>query len=240
MTTSQKHDTLHDVRFPGESGEYRKQRDELLRAEMELRRHEERVSAQRRTLPLGGEVPTDYVFDEWDRAANRVRQVRLSELFEDGKDTLFLYSHMFIPGEQGLPLEQGCPSCTSINDAIDGEVPHITQLVNYAVAAKVPIEQFRAHADARGWRNLRLLSSANNTYNADYHAEDDSGTQLPIANVFVRGDGVTRHSWASELMFVDAEPGMDPRHVDFMWPLWSVVDRTPGGRGEFHPSLTYG
>jgi predicted dithiol-disulfide oxidoreductase (DUF899 family) len=236
MTTTE---TQHDVRFPAESPEYRKQRDDLLRAEIELRRHEEQVSAQRRTLPLGGEVPTDYVFDEWDRATDTVRQVRLSELFEDGKDTLFFYSHMFVAGERGVPLEVACPSCTSINDAIDGEVRHITQSINYAVCAKVPIEQFRAHSDARGWRNLRLLSSANNTYNVDYHAEDADGNQLPIANVFVRPDGATRHFWASELMFVASEPGQDPRHVDFMWPLWAVLDRTPEGRDDFHPSLAY-
>ena len=86
------------------------------------------------------------MFEEWDAGANVVRRVRLSELFEKGKDTLFLYSHMFIPGKKGLPLEEGCPSCTSIIGAIDGEVPDITQRINFAVIARVPIEHFRAHA----------------------------------------------------------------------------------------------
>jgi predicted dithiol-disulfide oxidoreductase (DUF899 family) len=45
--------------FPGESEEYRSAREELLSAESELRRHEERVAAQRRALPLGGEVQSD-------------------------------------------------------------------------------------------------------------------------------------------------------------------------------------
>lgn len=75
---------------------------------------------------------------------------------------------MFIPGEAGRPLEAGCPSCTSIIDAIDGEVPHIAQRINFAVVAKVPIEGFRAHAQTRGWRNARLLSSADTIYNHDY------------------------------------------------------------------------
>jgi hypothetical protein len=39
--------------------------------------------------------------------------VLMSELFENGKDTLFLYSFKFIAGEQGLALEAACPSCTS-------------------------------------------------------------------------------------------------------------------------------
>lgn len=240
MSTSEKQGTLHDMRFPGESDEYRRARDELLHAEIELRRHIEAVSARRRALPLGGEVPTDYTFDEWDSTTDRARPVRLSELFEDGKNTLFLYSHMFIPGEAGLPLEQGCPACTSIIDAADGEVPHITQQINFAVVTKAPIERFRAHAQARGWRNARLLSSANTTYNTDYHAEAADGSQQPMATVFVRRDGRIRHFWSSELLFGPADAGQHNRHVDFMWPLWSVLDCTPEGRGtDFGPQLAY-
>jgi predicted dithiol-disulfide oxidoreductase (DUF899 family) len=232
--------SLHEMYLPGESKAYRRARDELLTAEIELRRQVEVVAAQRRMLPFGGVVASDYTFEEWDTGTNRGRPVRLSELFEDGKDTLFLYSHMFIPGKAGLPLEQGCPACTSIIDAIDGAVPHITQQVNFAVVAKPPIERLRAHAEARGWRHARLLSSANTTYNRDYHAEGPDGAQLPVATVFARRDGQIHHSWTSELMWVPTEPGEDPRHVDFMWPLWSVLDRTPGGRGkDWSPRLNY-
>jgi predicted dithiol-disulfide oxidoreductase (DUF899 family) len=46
-------------RFPGESGEYRRERNRLLEAEVELRRAIERVAAQRRALPVGGAVPDD-------------------------------------------------------------------------------------------------------------------------------------------------------------------------------------
>jgi predicted dithiol-disulfide oxidoreductase (DUF899 family) len=166
------------------------------------------------------------------------RPVRLSELFEDGKDTLFLYSFMFIPGEGG-PLAEGCPSCTSIIDAIDGAVPHITEQINFAVVAKAPIERFRAHAQARGWRHARLLSSANNTYNKDYIAEGPDG-QMPIATVFARRDGKIHHFWSSELFLVPPDPGQDKRHVDFMWPLWSILDLTPEGRGtDWSPKLEY-
>jgi predicted dithiol-disulfide oxidoreductase (DUF899 family) len=222
----------HETRFPGESDEYRKQRDELLKAEVELRRQEEAVAAQRRKLPLGGVVPQDYTFVEWDEARSGPRPVHLSELFDKGKDTLFLYSHMFIPGEKGLPLEQGCPSCTSIIDAVDGAARHLTQRINFAVVAKPSIEQFRAHAQARGWRHARLLSSAGNTYNRDYHAENPEGEQLPMATVFVRRGGKIHHMWSSELFVVPPDPGQDPRHVDFMWPMWKIFDATPDGRGK--------
>jgi predicted dithiol-disulfide oxidoreductase (DUF899 family) len=159
--------------FPNESDEYRGARDALLHEEIELRRHSEAVAEQRRGLPLGGEVPTDYPFDGADGT------VHLSELFEDGKDTLFLYNFMFIPGETSLPLEGACPS------------------------------------------------------------ESDKG-QNPIATVFVRRNGTIHHFWSSELYSAFNDPGMHPRHVDFIWPLWSVFDCTPEGRGtDWFPQLAY-
>lgn len=38
-------------------------RNALLEQEMELRRQVERVAAQRRALPAGGEIPEDHVFE---------------------------------------------------------------------------------------------------------------------------------------------------------------------------------
>lgn len=55
---------FHGISFPNESDEYRAERDALLDEEIALRRHSEAVAEQRRGLPLGGEVPTDYRFDE--------------------------------------------------------------------------------------------------------------------------------------------------------------------------------
>lgn len=55
---------MHSVRFPGESEEYRRERDDLLKAEIVLRRRIEEVAELRRRLPLGAEVPQDYVFEE--------------------------------------------------------------------------------------------------------------------------------------------------------------------------------
>ncbi len=151
------------MRFPGESDEYRAARDDLLRAEVELRRQTEAVAAQRRALPLGGLVAIDYQFEEGSVLHDEVRRVRMSELFEDGKDTLMLYSFMYGPADAAA-----CPLCTSFIDALDGELEHMTQRINFAVVARSPIERFREHARSRGWRRARLLSSAENTFNADY------------------------------------------------------------------------
>jgi len=227
-------ESRHSVRFPGESEAYRSARNELLEEEIVLRRHIEAVAAKRRSLPLGGEVPEDYVFDEQgeDEAGG---PVRLSELFADGKDTLIVYSYMY-----GPQMKQPCVACTSILDALDGEAPHVTQRVNLAVVAKSPIERIRQFTDERGWRNLRLLSSANNTYNRDYHGELPDGSQMPMLNVFVRRDGRIYHFYYTELLFAPADPGQDERHVDSIWPLWNLFDLTPEGRGEkWYPRLSY-
>jgi predicted dithiol-disulfide oxidoreductase (DUF899 family) len=216
-------------RFPGESEAYRSARNELLEEEIALRRHIEAVAAKRRSLPLGGEVPEDYAFDE------QGGQVRLSELFADGKDTLIVYSYMY-----GPQMKQPCVACTSILDALDGEAPHVTQRVNLAVVAKSPIDRILQFTEDRGWRNLRLLSSARNTYNRDYHGELPDGAQMPTLNVFVRRDDKIHHVYCTELLFAPADPGQDERHVDSIWPLWNLFDLTPEGRGEtWYPRLSY-
>jgi predicted dithiol-disulfide oxidoreductase (DUF899 family) len=168
------------IRFPGESEEYRRERNRLLEAEAGLRRAIEDVAAQRRALPLGGVVPHDYRFE----AASDGRDVRFSELFEPGKDTLVVYSFMFprysgdtrpgpADGETArLPLsETPCASCTSILDSLDGAAPHLTRRLNLVVVAKSAPDRIRKLARERGWRHLRLLSSRGNAYNRDHHAE---------------------------------------------------------------------
>ena len=181
MTAQPEH--LHDVRFPDESEEYRQARDALLHAEKDLRDRTEELARQRRELPLGGVAPDDYEFQEWDTRTGSRRAVTLSELFEDGKDTLFLYSFMFIAGPDGDPIGSPCPNCTSIIDAVAGQARHLTQRINLAVSAKAPIEHFRAHAHGRGWADIRLLSSGENSFNRDYGAEDQEGRQWPYWNI---------------------------------------------------------
>ena len=74
-------------------------------------------------------------------------------------------------------------------------------------------------------------SSRDTGYNRDYHAESPDGQQIPILNVFVRDGAGIRHSWATELFFAPGDEGEERRHVDSIWPLWNVLDMTPGGRG---------
>src|SRR5438445_7913761 len=120
--------TLHSVRFPGESAEYRTARNALLEAEIELRKHLEEVAALRRQLPLGGPVPQDYEFEEGAadlEDTESVRRVRLSELFQPGMESLVIYSFMFGPN-----MENPCPLCTSILDGLNGTAPHAAERIH--------------------------------------------------------------------------------------------------------------
>lgn len=229
---------FHDKRMPGESDAYRAARDELLEMEMDLRDRVAAVAAKRQVLPEGGALKEDYVFEEGAddlSDAATVRPVRLSELFAPGKPSLVLYSFMYGPDDTAA-----CPMCTSFLDSLEGSAPHVRERVNLAVVAKAPIAKIRAWARARGWINLRLLSSANNTYNLDYFAETPAGDQLPDINVFTKTESGVHHTYNSELFFVPPGDGQDPRHADMLWPLWNLFDLTPEGRGVgWYPRVSY-
>ena len=240
------------VSYPAESPEYRAARDQLLEQEIELRRAMESVAAARRALPPGGVVPEDYVFQGQDPDGHPAA-VRLSELFEPGQDALVIYSMMFPrdpgddrPGAPGgqtalLPLaESPCPSCTALLDQLDGAAEHISQRVNLVAAGKAPLDRILTFAAERGWRRLRMLSSAGSTYNQDYLAETPNGEQQPMLNVFCRDGDTIRHFWGSELLYAPVDAGQDPRHVGTIEPIWNVFDLTPAGRGtDWDEQLSY-
>ena len=235
-----------DAHFPGESSEYRRARDELLEAEAELRLLNEEVAAKRRALPPGGTIKEDYVFE----SAGDGSKVRLSELFAPGKNSLVIYNMMFPrwPKDQRagaaegktaeLPLvEQPCPSCTSVVDGLEGAALHLAERTNLVVIAKTSPDRLGTYAKERGWRNIRLLSSRNNSFNRDYHAETPDGVQLAVLHVFSRDRDGIRHHWASEGIFKRG----DTSPLDPIWPIYGVLDLTREGRGDSaaYPNLQY-
>jgi predicted dithiol-disulfide oxidoreductase (DUF899 family) len=154
-----------DISFPGESSEYRRERNRLLEAESDLRRSIERVAALRRALPPGGAVPEDYRFEQ---AIDGGGEVGLSELFGPEKSTLVIYNFIFPrwptdtrPGLSSgqtaeLPLrETPCPSCTSILDSLDGAAPHLTGRISLGRG-----REGRSAADRRVRLRARLATPA--------------------------------------------------------------------------------
>jgi predicted dithiol-disulfide oxidoreductase (DUF899 family) len=216
------------VRIPNESVKYRTARTALLAEEIELRRHIERVAAQRRALPAGGEVIGDYRFRGEDGAAD------FAGLFGD-KQTLAVYSYMF-----GPQRERACPMCTNMLGAWEGNAADISQHISLVVVARSPIERLIAWKRERGWKNLRLYSDLNGAYSRDYFGVLPDGSEISAFNVFSRRDGTFRHFWSGEMTDSTADPGQDPRGAPDFAPLWTVLDCTPEGRGkDWYPKLDY-
>ena len=177
-------------------------------------------------------MPEDYVFQAAGPDGEPV-DVKLSELFAPGKDSLLIYDFMFprdSADERPGPAEGPCPSCVAFLDQLDGAAEHAGQHVNFVVVGKAPLEQLLTFAEERGWRRLRLLSAGGNTYKRDYFGETAAGEQRPMLNVFHRDGETIRHFWSSELFYAPTEPGQDPRHVGTLEPLWNMFDLTPEGR----------
>lgn len=213
--------------FPNETSQYRQARQALLTEEIELRRHIERVAAMRRSLPLGGKLPEDYLFE------GEHGPVRFSELFGN-RQTLVIYSMMFGPERQ-----RACPMCTAMLTSWDGAARNLRERIALAVTARSPIERFLDFKKDRGWRNLPLYSDIQGNYTRTYvNAEDGD---VPALNVFTRRDGSIYHFWAGEMSNEMADPGEDGRGAPDPDPLWGILDLTPEGRGQdWYPKLEYG
>ena len=206
---------MSELRYPNETQAYRDARDELLKAEQELVDHVKAVAAKRRTLPPGGELKEDYVFQRANDGHVGER-VKFSELFGD-KNTLILYSFMYGPG-----WDNPCLSCTSLVDGFDRSSYQVTRHAAFAAIAKAPAEKINAWAKKRGWSQITLLSGFESRFQADYKCQGETDDmQLPVMHVFTRRDGRIFHFWATELR---------GNHVDTVWPYWNLMDFTPEGR----------
>ena len=210
---------------PNESADYRQARNALLAEEIELRRHIERVAELRRRLPPGGEVTKRYTF-EGEQGA-----VALTDLFA-GKQTLAIYSFMFGPQRQAI-----CPMCTSFMNVWDDKIPALSDRIAIAFVARSPIARIVALKKERGWSRMPLYSDPSGDYTRDYVSKTDA--DMPGYAVFTKRDGTIRHFWSGEMSGAMADPGQDPRGAPDFDPLWTILDTTPEGRGDWYPKLNY-
>ena len=115
------------VRILHESAEYRAARTALLAEEIELRRHMERVAAQRRALPPGAPVRGDYRFHTEDGPTD------LAGLFGD-KETLCLYwplGNVVITGPKVLDFYAGFCAHRATSLKSDGkDILSVTMVLN--------------------------------------------------------------------------------------------------------------
>lgn len=135
-------------------------------AEKELTRHGDRVSAQRRRLPMV-EVE-DYTFTGSDGP------VRLSQLFGETYQ-LVLQNFMF-----GPDWEEGCPSCTWAVDNLPANMGRLKdEAISFAIASQAPIAKLEAWRERNGWEHT-WVSSADTTFHYDWGwtvRADDPGNE---------------------------------------------------------------
>jgi predicted dithiol-disulfide oxidoreductase (DUF899 family) len=210
-----------------ESDDYRRHREELRVAELDLIDHVERVAALRRQLPADTAVDDYQLVD----VASGDR-LRLSELFTAPDRALIVYHFMY-----GKAQIEPCPMCTMWIDGYNAVAPHVTQNVDFAVVAAAEPAAIQAHAASRGWSNLRLLSAGDSTFKYDLGSEEADGTQTEWISVFTRDDDATvRHLHSKGAQMADDRR---ERGIDLLSPVWQLLDLTPTGRGDWYPTLNY-
>jgi predicted dithiol-disulfide oxidoreductase (DUF899 family) len=227
--------TLRQTNLTDETERYLLKREELRRAEIELRNQRERVAELRRQLPKGP-IVEDYSFEEGpeklDAGDKPVRTVRLSQLFTRPGRSLVVYQFMY-----GKKQTTPCPMCTAWIDCANGIAHHLAPNFDLAIVAAADPAALRNHARERGWNRLRLLSAGSSTFKYDLGSEDKEGNQDSAISVFTRdSDGAIRH-------FYTAHPWLahdiKERGIDELNPIWNFMDLTPEGRGSFYTKLEY-
>lgn len=227
LTAAEELAGTNKAHFPNESVEYRAARNALLVEEINLRRHLERVAAQRRALPPGGELAKDF------EIVSEAGATRFSTLFGD-KKTLMVYSMMFGP-QRKAP----CPMCTSFLNSWNGSAVNLRERMSIAVTARSPIERLVEYKRQRGLDNLPFVADLTGDYTRTYVSAEDA--DVPGFSVFTRHDGVIRHFYSGEMSGAMADPGQDPRGAPDLDLLWQMLDLTPEGRGtDWYPKLDYG
>ena len=195
-------------------------------AEIALKEQREAVAAMRRGLPEGPELP-NYFFS----TGSNGEQVALSELFRLGCNNLAVIHFMYKAADTSP-----CPMCSMWADGYNAIQSHIEQHMPMVLVAKAPFAMLSEHAAGRGWGNLRLLSSENNSFNRDFGMETADGGQVPGFSILTKApDGTMRQFYTGCAMFGNGHY----RGLDMLTPVWNILDLTPDGRGEWFPGLQY-
>jgi predicted dithiol-disulfide oxidoreductase (DUF899 family) len=134
----------------------------LLEKEKEFTRQRDRLSTERRELPMV-EVTTPYEFEGPDGTAS------LLDLFE-GRRQLIVYHFMFHP-----EWDEGCPSCTAGTDEISaGFIEHLnTRDTSYALVSRAPLTKLERYKAKEGW-TLPWYSTNDGPFSYDFGATIDA------------------------------------------------------------------
>jgi len=134
-------------------------RKKHLTHEKELTKHYDRITAERRHLPMV-KVVKDYVFE--DRGGKHA----FKALFA-GSRQLIVYHFMFDP-----TWEKGCPSCTWYIDSLGDLSMLADNDTAFALVSLAPFAKLEAYRKERGW-DVPWYSSFGTDFNYDFHVTND-------------------------------------------------------------------
>jgi len=144
-------------------------REQLLVREKEHTKLGDEIAQQRRQLTWVP-VEKEYRFDTDDS------EKALVELF-DGRSQLLIYHFMFGPSSGA-----GCPTCSSIADAINGVLPHLhARDVTYVMVSQAPLDKLQAYKRRMGW-SVPWVSTARTDFNFEIgfsHTEEQTREAVP-------------------------------------------------------------
>ncbi len=213
---------------------------ELQEREKQLTRMSDELAQQRRDLPW---VPIDneYTFQTADGPKS------LAELF-DGRSQLVVYHFMF-----GPDYKTGCPTCSSIADAVNGVMSHVNARdVTVLFVSQAPVETLQTFKRRMGW-SFPWVSSANSDFNFDLGFSSGEEETREWVEPIVDGLPPIAARNASEsgtdvVGYLTQSPGfssfvMDDgavyqtystgaRGVEFLMSFYGILDRVPRGRDE--------
>lgn len=198
-------------------------RTALLDREKELTRHQDRLSAERRRLPMV-RVEKQYAFDGPEG------QRSLLDLFA-GRRQLIVYHFMFDPD-----WEKGCSGCTGYVNAL-GDLSYLNKRdTTFVLISRAPLAKLEAYKAEKGW-DRPWYSSFGSDFNYDFHATIDASVVPPVHNyrsvptaekgevsalsVFFRLDDEIFHTYSTFA-----------RGVEYLTDTSSLLDVTPYGRQE--------
>jgi predicted dithiol-disulfide oxidoreductase (DUF899 family) len=127
--------------------------------EKELTEHGDRVSAERRRLPMV-KIEKDYVFD------TPTGKQSLKDLFE-GRRQLIVYHFMFDPA-----WKKGCPGCTGYTNALGDLAKLYDHDTTFALVSRAPLAKLEAYKVQMGW-SVPWYSSFGSDFNYDFHVTLD-------------------------------------------------------------------
>jgi predicted dithiol-disulfide oxidoreductase (DUF899 family) len=207
--------------------EWLEARKEFLAQEKEFTRLRDQLSQQRRQLPWV-KVDKAYPFDGPDGPET------LSDLFA-GHSQLIVYHFMY-----GPDWDEGCKSCSFMADHYDNIIIHLNQRdVAMVTVSRAPLATLQAFQQRMGW-HFKWVSSANNTFNFDYHVSFTPeqrangemvynyssagfpGDEAPGLSVFYKDEaGNIYHTFSSYA-----------RGLDMFLTTYHFLDLVPKGRDE--------